>query len=78
MNYVEDTIAAISTPLGSGGIGIIRVSGEESFEIVSKIFRGSRPFCKIKSHTINYGKVVDPENKEVIDEVLSCKKAYCL
>ncbi|TYQ14748.1 UNVERIFIED_CONTAM: tRNA modification GTPase [Acetivibrio alkalicellulosi] len=72
MNF-EDTIAAISTPSGTGGIGIIRISGSRAFEVVEKIFIGKKDFNKIKSHTINYGKIIDPVNKITIDEVLVSK-----
>lgn len=69
----EDTIAAISTPYGTGGIGIIRISGDRAFEIAKRIFKGKRNFDEIKSHTINYGKIIDPVKKETIDEVLVTK-----
>ncbi|KUK08773.1 MAG: tRNA modification GTPase MnmE [Caldanaerobacter subterraneus] len=67
-----DTIAAVSTFPGEAGIGIVRISGDEALEIISKIFR---PFRKkdiksVKSHTIHYGHIVDPETGEVYDEVL--------
>lgn len=71
--YFEDTIAALSTPLGTGGIGIIRVSGEKTFEVVSKIFVSAKPMDSIASHSVAYGKIVDPITKEVIDEVLLTK-----
>ena len=61
---MEDTIAAIATAYGEGGIGIIRISGEESRDILQKIFTG-----KIESRRLSYGKIVD-EN-EHIDEVLA-------
>lgn len=64
---MNDTIAAISTSLGIGSISIIRVSGEESLKIVNKIFKG-KDLEKCESHTINYGYIVD--NNEKIDEVL--------
>lgn len=66
---IEDTIAAISTPLGEGGISIIRLSGQESIDIVRKIFRG-KDLSKVPTHTINYGKIVDPVDGHVVDEVL--------
>lgn len=71
--FAEDTIAAISTPYGSGGIGIIRISGEKAFEIAGKIFKGRKSIESIKSHTINYGKIVDPKDGSVLDEVLLTK-----
>ncbi|NMA82647.1 MAG: tRNA uridine-5-carboxymethylaminomethyl(34) synthesis GTPase MnmE [Epulopiscium sp.] len=66
------TIAAISTPLGAGGIGIVRMSGEDSFTIANKIFEGKnkKDVKDYKSHTIHYGRIVDPKTQEVIDEVL--------
>ena len=63
---MEDTIAAISTALGVGAISIIRVSGNESLNIVNKIF--DRDLTNVKSHTIHYGHIV--EKDEIIDEVL--------
>lgn len=71
--YKEDTIAAISTPHGAGGVGIIRISGDKAFEIAERIFRGKKDFKLIRSHTINYGKIVNPENGAVLDEVLLSK-----
>ena len=68
---VVDTIAAIATASGNSGIGIIRVSGDEAIEIVDKIFKSvnsDKKFVNVKSHTINYGHIVD--NDKVIDEVL--------
>ena len=62
-----DTIAAISTALGVGAISIIRVSGENSVNIVNRIFKGP-DLTKVQSHTIHYGYIVD--KKQVIDEVL--------
>ena len=73
MLYSQDTIAAISTPHGNGGIGIIRISGEKAFEIAAEIFIGRKNFDEIKTHTINYGKIVDPESGEILDEVLLSK-----
>lgn len=64
---MENTIAAIATPLGVGAIAIIRVSGIDAIEIVNKIFRG-KDLTKVPSHTINYGHIV--ENDKIIDEVL--------
>ncbi len=71
--YNEDTIAALSTPFGTGGIGVIRISGEKAFDTVSDIFQGSKAIENIKSHTVTYGKIVDQELKEVVDEVLLLK-----
>lgn len=65
----SDTIAAIATPFSSSGIGIIRVSGEESIALVDKIYRGRRSLNDYNANTINYGHIVD-QNGEVVDEVL--------
>ncbi|MCL2852578.1 MAG: tRNA uridine-5-carboxymethylaminomethyl(34) synthesis GTPase MnmE [Defluviitaleaceae bacterium] len=63
-----DTIAAISTPAGSGGIGIVRISGADSLTILSRLFRAGRAVEDIASHTITYGTIV--HNGRPIDEVL--------
>lgn len=63
-----DTIVAISTAVGNSGIGIIRMSGEESFDIIKKIFKTYSKEVNIKPNTINYGHIVDNDN--IIDEVL--------
>lgn len=67
-----DTICALATPQGVGAIGVIRVSGERTFEIVNKIFKG-KDLTKVESHTIHFGTIRDytdnPEGK-IIDEVL--------
>ena len=64
---MEDTICAISTALGVGAISIVRVSGDNSIELVNKLFKG-KDLTSVDSHTINYGFIID--NEEVIDEVL--------
>lgn len=64
-----DTIAAISTPIGEGGISIVRMSGDAAVEIANKVFKGKN-LLKAASHTIHYGHIVDPENSQVIDEVM--------
>ena len=70
-----ETIAAISTAMsGNGGIGIIRMSGKNCFEILEKIFRTSKNnklnIEKIKGYTIQYGYIINSETNEIIDEVL--------
>lgn len=65
-----DTIAAISTPMGEGGIAVIRVSGPEAVSIADKIYKGKKSLASVPSHTVNYGFIIDPESKERIDEVL--------
>jgi len=64
------TIAAISTAAGNSGIGIIRLSGEKAFEILNKIFIPKNKNVPIKGYTIKYGNIVNPENNEILDEVL--------
>lgn len=71
--YREDTIAAISTAPGIGGIGIIRISGEDAFNIAGEIFKGKKSFKEIASHTVNYGRIMNPEGGNAIDEVLLVK-----
>ncbi|MBQ3438152.1 MAG: tRNA uridine-5-carboxymethylaminomethyl(34) synthesis GTPase MnmE [Fusobacterium sp.] len=65
-----DTIAAISTPRGEGGIGIIRISGSESLEILERIFKpkSNKKVKDLKNYSINYGHIID--NKNIVDEVL--------
>lgn len=77
--YLSDTIAAISTPIGEGGIGIVRISGKDALRIADRIFLskdGNRP-SEFKTYTVHYGwiinnKVSSPIDKspEVIDEVI--------
>ncbi|OEF99685.1 tRNA uridine-5-carboxymethylaminomethyl(34) synthesis GTPase MnmE [Vulcanibacillus modesticaldus] len=64
-----DTIAAISTAIGEGGIAIIRVSGNNAIDIVDSLFKGKKKLSTVDSHTINYGYLIDI-NGEIIDEVL--------
>ena len=66
-----DTIAAISTPKGEGGIGIIRISGDKSFEILSKIFNMKNPNKDLGFYKFNYGFVHD--NGKIIDEVMTVR-----
>lgn len=70
--YLDDVIAAISTPVGSGGIGIVRMSGKGSVDIADKIFvpAGGTKIKDKKTHTITYGHIKDPKSGETIDEVL--------
>ena len=67
----DDTIAAISTPIGIGGIGIIRVSGKDTIQIVDKIFKAinKKSILDTPSHTITYGYIVN-DNGNILDEVL--------
>jgi len=72
--WENDTIAAISTPIGESGIGIVRTSGTKALEIAQELFRDKK-LNKTKnkdfsSHTVHYGFVVDPGSGEKIDEVI--------
>lgn len=64
MNYSDDTIAAIATPVGEGGIGIIRLSGKDAVDIADRIFLpcGAKRLRDVSSHTITYGFIVDPSH----------------
>lgn len=64
---MEDTIVAVSTAMANGAISIIRLSGEDSINIVNSIFKG-KDLTKVESHTINYGHIY--YDNEIIDEVL--------
>ena len=67
--YVRDTIAAISTPVGEGGIGIVRVSGPASLPIARSIFQ-TKSNGGLKSHRFSYGAVVHPDSGELLDEAM--------
>ncbi|MDM8266771.1 tRNA uridine-5-carboxymethylaminomethyl(34) synthesis GTPase MnmE [Limosilactobacillus pontis] len=68
-NSEADTIAAISTPVGEGGISIIRISGDDALKVAQRIYKG-KDLSKVASHTINYGHIVDPDTKQEVDEVM--------
>ena len=67
-NTDNDTIAVISTPVGEGGISIIRISGDDAIPVAQKIYRG-KDLSKVQTNTINYGHVIDPDSDEEVDEV---------
>ena len=73
-----NTICAISTPYGSGGIAVIRVSGEDAIAIVDTLFRGRKSLAEATAYTVHYGEIVKGENGkvkgekyEVLDQVLA-------
>jgi tRNA modification GTPase len=78
---INQTIAAIATPLGPGGIGIVRISGPSSCSILNRLFKKhlhdisaeSHDICEgfFRSHRVYYGKILEPGNGAVIDEVLA-------
>ena len=61
----KKTIAAISTPLGKGGISVIRISGEKSIDVADKVFKGKN-LNDVQTHTIHYGHIY--YNEEIIDD----------
>lgn len=66
-----ETIAAISTPVGEGGISIVRLSGDDAIEIADKVYKmGKKRLAKQNTHTIHYGHVVDPKTNETLDEAM--------
>ena len=67
---LDDTIAAISTPIGQGGIGIIRLSGKEALAVADKIFtaKDGKRASSYKTYTVHYGWIA--EKAKIIDEVL--------
>lgn len=66
--YKNDTIAAISTGMSNSGIGIVRVSGDEAFQVIDRIYKGKEKLSEAASHTIHYGFIKNGE--ETVDEVL--------
>jgi tRNA modification GTPase len=69
--YKEDTIAAIATSVGEGGIGIVRVSGRDAERIANEIFqRNNKKNGRLRSHMLYYGTIRDPQTHLVMDEVL--------
>ncbi|MCG3402082.1 tRNA uridine-5-carboxymethylaminomethyl(34) synthesis GTPase MnmE [Staphylococcus massiliensis] len=65
-----DTITSISTPMGEGAIGIVRMSGQDAVEIADKLYKGKKQLKDVQTHTINYGHIIDPETDEVVEEVM--------
>ncbi len=68
--YEGDTIAAIATPSGEGGIGVIRISGPDAEKIALRLFVPARNFPALRSHYLHYGKVIDPKTRLPLDQVL--------
>lgn len=67
----NDTIAAVATPPGVGGVGIIRVSGSDAFQLVLPLFKRSGKQAGLpSSHQLTYGHIIDPTTQEILDEVL--------
>ncbi|MDQ0061527.1 tRNA uridine-5-carboxymethylaminomethyl(34) synthesis GTPase MnmE [Paenibacillus harenae] len=67
---IHDTIAAISTAVGEGGIAIIRISGPDAISGTARIFQSKTSLNEAQSHTVNYGHIIDPTTGEQVEEVL--------
>jgi tRNA modification GTPase len=70
LHQTADTIAAISTPSGEGGIAVIRVSGPDSIEVADRIVSCKSKLKDVPTHTVHYGHIVDPETGERVEEAL--------
>lgn len=64
-----DTITAVSTPIGEGAISIVRLSGEEAIPVTAELFQGIN-LLEAESHTIHYGKLINPDTNDVAEEVM--------
>lgn len=67
----EDTIAAIGTPMGEGGIGVIRISGPDAREILEQVFECAGESGEIRNRQLTYGRIVDKEKNQIIDECMA-------
>ena len=65
-----DTITSISTPMGEGAIGIVRLSWPQAIEIGDILYKGKKKLSEVETHTINYGHIIDPETNETVEEVM--------
>jgi tRNA modification GTPase len=66
----SDTIAAIATPAGAGGIGVVKISGPEALQSALPLLRPARDPSDLRSHQLYYGRIVDPDSGKIVDEVL--------
>jgi tRNA modification GTPase len=66
----DETIAAVSTPPGEGAIAIVRISGAQAIPIADGLFRGKQKLPGMVSRTLHHGRLVDPRDDEVVDEVM--------
>jgi len=70
-NHLDrDTIAAVATPVGPAGIGIVRISGPIAHQIAKKVFKPKKPVEEFQSHRLYLGHLVDPSSEQIVDEVL--------
>jgi tRNA modification GTPase len=68
---IQDTIAAIATPMGEGGIAVIRVSGDEAVPVSERLFRaGKKKLTEVPTHTVHYGFIEDPSSGARVEEAL--------
>ncbi|MBI2427306.1 MAG: tRNA uridine-5-carboxymethylaminomethyl(34) synthesis GTPase MnmE [Ignavibacteriales bacterium] len=70
MNNTTETIAALATPIGIGGIAVIRITGDQSIQIADFLFRGSIKLREARSHTVHFGKITEQDTNTEIDSVL--------
>ena len=68
---MSETICAISTPCGSGGIAVVRVSGEQAITLVDSLFRGKSRLADARGGTAHYGEITVPGSGETVDEVVA-------
>jgi len=66
----SDTIAAIATPPGAGGIGVVKISGPRAISIALPLLHPPKDLHRLQSHHLYYGSIIDPEAKRSLDEVL--------
>ncbi len=66
----SDTIAAVATPPGSGGIGVVKISGPRAIPIALQLLHPSRDLSRVRSHLLYYGSIIDPQTEKILDEVL--------
>ena len=70
LKLTDDTICAIATPVGEGGIGIIKISGPEALAIAQRLFQPAHAAFPLESHRLHYGWIRDPASAQIVDEVL--------
>ena len=69
MIHSKETIAAIATPVGTSGIGVIRISGDDAIDVCGRIFRphGRKALAEAVTHTAHYGRICDPADGETLE-----------
>jgi len=71
----SDTIAAISTPIGEGAIAVIRLSGPDAISIADRHFKGKTPLSDVKTHTVHFGLLIDPDGAGIDDVLVTVFRA---